>query len=86
MSQEEQKGMIPLFAGVDKLRFRRQVVPGDQLRLEVELTKARGKMGKGVGKAYVEDEGCSRRRIYVFLGSGQSGELAKNFKHRRVFS
>ncbi|HOB22083.1 MAG TPA: 3-hydroxyacyl-ACP dehydratase FabZ [Bacillota bacterium] len=70
LSQEEQKGMIPLFAGVDKLRFRRQVVPGDQLRLEVELTKARGKMGKGVGKAYVEDEVAAEGEFMFFLVQG----------------
>jgi 3-hydroxyacyl-[acyl-carrier-protein] dehydratase len=70
LSQEEHKGMIPLFAGVDKLRFRRQVVPGDQLRLEVELTKARGKMGKGVGKAYVEDEVAAEGEFMFFLVQG----------------
>ena len=69
LSQEEQKGMIPLFAGVDKLRCR-QVVPGDQLRLEVELTKARGKMGKGVGKAYVEDEVAAEGEFMFFLVQG----------------
>mgnify|MGYP000974796190 FL=1 len=70
LSQEEHKGMIPLFASVDKLRFRRQVVPGDQLRLEVELTKARGKMGKGVGKAYVEDEVAAEGEFMFFLVQG----------------
>lgn len=52
----ENQGKIGLFAGIDGFRFRRQVIPGDQLRLEVEITKSRGAIGKGTGKAYVGDE------------------------------
>ncbi len=52
----ENQGKIGLFAGIDGFRFRRQVVPGDQLRLEVEITRSRGAIGKGAGKAYVGDE------------------------------
>ena len=46
-------GKIALFAGIDKARFRRQVVPGDQLRIEVEVLKLRGKVGKSAAAAYV---------------------------------
>lgn len=53
---EANRGRIALFAGIDKLKIRRQVVPGDQLRLEVEMVKLRGSFGIGVGKAYVGDE------------------------------
>ncbi|MBU7087413.1 3-hydroxyacyl-[acyl-carrier-protein] dehydratase FabZ, partial [Staphylococcus aureus] len=41
------KGKIALFAGIDKCRFKRQVVPGDTLTLEVEITKIKGPIGKG---------------------------------------
>ena len=41
LSQPESQGKIVLFGGVEKVRFRRQVVPGDTLRLEVELLQAR---------------------------------------------
>ena len=41
------EGKIAYFAGSDKCRFRRPVVPGDQLRLEVTLTRMRGRIGKG---------------------------------------
>lgn len=50
------KGKIALFAGIDRARFRRQVVPGDQLRIEAELVKIRGTLGKGRAKAYVDGE------------------------------
>lgn len=52
----EHAGKLGLFAGIDKLRFRRQVVPGDQLRLEVELTRLRGPVGKAHAVATVEGE------------------------------
>lgn len=49
-------GKIAFLTGIDKMKFRRQVVPGDQLRLEVELLKLRSILGKGVGKAYVGEQ------------------------------
>lgn len=49
-------GKIALFAGIDKARFRRQVVPGDQLRIEVEVLKLRGTIGKSYAVAYVGEE------------------------------
>lgn len=54
LSQPEYAGRIVYFAGIDGVRFRRQVVPGDTLSLSVELTKLRGAIGKGRGEARVE--------------------------------
>lgn len=56
LSSEENRGKIALFAGIDKMRFKRQVLPGDQLRLELELTKVKGNIGKGKAKATVDGE------------------------------
>lgn len=56
LTMAENRGKIALFRGIDKVKFRRQVVPGDQLRLEVELTKVRSQIGQGIGRAYVEDQ------------------------------
>lgn len=50
------EGKLAYFAGIDKCRFRRPVVPGDQLRLELTLTKMRGSVGKGQGQAFVGTE------------------------------
>jgi len=56
LSMEAYAGGVALFAGIDRARFRRQVVPGDQLRIEVELTKLRGSVGKSLAKAFVGEE------------------------------
>lgn len=56
LGMEVNKGKIGFLAGVDKCRFRREVKPGDQLRLEVEITKIKGPIGKGKGIATVDGE------------------------------
>lgn len=56
LSQPEARGKIVLFAKADDVRFRRQVVPGDTLRLETRLTERRGRIGKGEGRAFVGAE------------------------------
>lgn len=56
LNSEENKGKIALFAGIDKCRFKRQVVPGDTLTLEVEITKIKGPIGKGNAKATVDGQ------------------------------
>lgn len=50
----EMAGKTPLFGGIDNMRFRRPVVPGDQLRLEFTLDKMRGPIGKGAVRATVD--------------------------------
>lgn len=56
MTQPAYAGKVPLFAGIDECKFKRPVLPGDQLRLEVELVAVRRGLGIGTGKAYVGDE------------------------------
>jgi len=56
LGKEENKGKIGFLAGVDKCRFKRQVKPGDQLKLEVEITRLKGAIGKGKGRATVDGE------------------------------
>lgn len=56
LSQEEYKGKLAVFAGVDKLRFKKQVTPGDQLRMEVELISMKKGIGKAKAVATVEDQ------------------------------
>ncbi len=51
--QPENKGKVAFFAGIDNVRFRKPVVPGDQLRLEVELLKGRANLLKMKGVALV---------------------------------
>ena len=52
----ENKGKIGFFGGVKEAKFRRQVVPGDLLRIEVEIIKVKGPVGVGQGIATVNGE------------------------------
>lgn len=56
LSMPAYAGKIALFAGIDNARFRRQVIPGDTLRIEVEVVKLRGTIGKSKARAYVGDD------------------------------
>jgi 3-hydroxyacyl-[acyl-carrier-protein] dehydratase len=56
LSQPAHQGKIVFFAGIDGVRFRRVVVPGDTLTLTVELTKMRGRVGKGRGEGRVDGQ------------------------------
>ena len=63
-------GRIALFAGIDKVRFKRQVRPGDTLRLECEITKLRGPIGFGTARAHVDDElVCSGELMFAIKDS-----------------
>lgn len=54
LSAPENQGKLAVFTGIDNMRFKRQVVPGDTLRLEVEMTRVRGPVGKGTATATVD--------------------------------
>lgn len=56
LSMPENKGKIGLFGGVKEAKFRRQVVPGDKLRIEVEIIKTKGPVGVGKAIATVDGE------------------------------
>ncbi len=56
LSLPEFRGRVALFGGVDDVRFRHPVVPGDVLRLEVEITRRMRRLGKGRGVATVDGQ------------------------------
>ena len=68
LNRDEFKGKIAYFAGINNAKFRRKVVPGDTLRLEVELTKIRGKAGVGYGIAYVDDKKVCEGELTFMVG------------------
>ena len=68
LMKEENKGKTPFFAGIDHCRFKKQVTPGDQLRLEVEMTRVRGSIGKGKGVATVNGEIVCEAELIFALG------------------
>jgi 3-hydroxyacyl-[acyl-carrier-protein] dehydratase len=67
LKQEEYKGRLAFFTGIDNCRFKRQVKPGDQLRLEVEMVRIRGSFGKGKAIATVDGElACETEIMFAF--------------------
>ncbi len=54
LSMEENKGKNALFAGIDKLKFKKMVIPGDVLKLEVKIIKRKGPIGVGEAIATVD--------------------------------
>jgi len=60
LSEEENRGRIALFAGIDDTRFKRIVEPGDELELECTLEQVRGPVGRGRARATVDGELAAR--------------------------
>lgn len=56
MTLDENKDKLAVFTGIDKIRFKKQVRPGDTLRMEVELITMKRGIGKATAIAYVGDE------------------------------
>ena len=54
LSQPENKGKTVYFGGIDKAKFKRKVVPGDVLTLELEIVKQKGPIGVGTAEATVD--------------------------------
>lgn len=60
LSLPENKGKLGVYAGVDEVRFKRMVVPGDTLRMEIEIVTMRRGICKCNASAYVGDQlACS---------------------------
>lgn len=62
---EENRGLIPMFTGIDKLRFRHPVRPGDTVIMRAEITKTKGSMGKVVAQSHVGKNLCAEGE-YMF--------------------
>ena len=56
LSIDENKGKNALFGGIDKMKFKRKVVPGDRLKLEVKIIKRKGPIGVGEAIATVDEK------------------------------
>jgi len=67
LSMPENKGKLAVFTGIDGFRFKQQVVPGDTLRLEVEMTAFKRVMGKATATAYVGDKVAASGEIMFAL-------------------
>ncbi len=60
LAEEDNRGKLALFAGIDDVRFKRIVRPGDELMLECEIETVRGPIGRGKARATVDGELAAR--------------------------
>ena len=63
LSMEENKGKNALFGGIDKIRFKKQVVPGDRIKLEVKIIKRKGPIGIGEAIATVDGKVAAKGEL-----------------------
>jgi 3-hydroxyacyl-[acyl-carrier-protein] dehydratase len=71
LSVEENKGRLAFFAGLDNVRFRQQVRPGDTLHMEVEIQSFRRNIGKGKGIAKIGDKVVCEAELMFALGDAE---------------
>jgi 3-hydroxyacyl-[acyl-carrier-protein] dehydratase len=76
LSMPEYRGKLAFFAGIDGVRFKRQVVPGDVLRLEVELGRFRPGFGKGTAMATVDGELACKGELLFAIAAAPTTEAA----------
>ncbi len=69
LSQPDKKGKTAYFAGIQSAKFKRKVVPGDILELEVEIVKVKGMIGIGKGTATVDGKIAASAEIMFAIGS-----------------
>ncbi|MDE2668557.1 MAG: 3-hydroxyacyl-ACP dehydratase FabZ [Dehalococcoidia bacterium] len=70
----DQAGKIPMFGGIEKMRFRRPVTPGDQLRLSFTLERMRGPVGRGAVEASVDGQVVADGTISFALVENPTGQ------------
>ena len=68
LSDDRYRGKLPLFGGIERARFRRQVVPGDRLDLEITVTQLSARAGKGTGRATVDGGlACEAQLLFIIV-------------------
>jgi 3-hydroxyacyl-[acyl-carrier-protein] dehydratase len=71
LADDRYAGKLPLFGGVEKVRFRRLVRPGDELVMTVVLERLSARGGWGQGRATVEDTVACEARLFFALATGE---------------
>ena len=73
LSDPRYVGKLPLFGGIERARFRRQVSPGDTLDLELTVTQLSARAGKGTGRATVDGAlACEAQLLFVIVDAEAS--------------
>jgi 3-hydroxyacyl-[acyl-carrier-protein] dehydratase len=70
LADEANRGKLALFAGIDDVRFKRMVVPGDELELTCELERVRGPIGRGKATATVDGDLAARGTLTFAVTEG----------------
>ena len=68
LQQAENRGKLVFFAGIDKARFKRKVIPGDVLTLETRIIKTKGSIGVGDAVASVNGKMAARAELTFAIG------------------
>ena len=68
LSEEEHKGKIPYFAGIDNARFRRTIVPGDQVIIEIDVIRIKGNVGRVKAVAKVDNQIATEAELMFVMG------------------
>lgn len=68
LSMPEMKGKLAFFAGIDKAKFRKKVVPGDVLMLETSIVRVKGPIGTGKAVAYVDGKKVCEAELTFAIG------------------
>lgn len=77
LGHEDYRGKMAFFVGIDGVRFRRPVRPGDTLRLEVQLDKIRRNIGSGFGRATVEGELAAEGKIFFAILNAENAKITR---------
>jgi 3-hydroxyacyl-[acyl-carrier-protein] dehydratase len=70
LADEANRGKLALFAGIDDVRFKRMVLPGDELELTCEVDRMRGPVGRGKSTATVDGELAARATLMFAVTDG----------------
>lgn len=73
LSQPANRGKLALFAGIDKVRFKRPVRPGDVLTMRVTLERMRGPIGRGRGEATVDGQLAAEGEFLFAVAAEETG-------------
>jgi len=68
LSEEEHKGKIPYFTGIDNARFRRTIVPGDQVIIEIDVIRIKGNVGRAKAVAKVDNQVATEAELMFVMG------------------
>ena len=68
LSMDQNRGKIAYFGGMNKVKFRNKVVPGDVLTLEMEIIKLKSRAGIGKGTAYVDGKKVAEGELTFMIG------------------